>query len=76
MEIGDSLERRIHESTQKLVWIPVDDLLYEVVRDANGKSYVEDLVTTFVWDLVVDSVGNSIYDSLFMSVECLENEID
>jgi hypothetical protein len=74
MEIGESLERRIYESAQKLVWFPVDDLMDELVRDANGKSYVEDLVSTFVWDLVVDSV--SIYDSVFMSVEHLDNEID
>ena len=76
MEIGDSLERRIYESTQKLVWVPVDDLLYEIVLDANGKSYVEYLVSTFVWDLVVDSIGNSLYDSVFMSVEYMDDEID
>ena len=76
MELGDSLERRIYESAQNLVWFPVDDLIDELVRDTNGRSYVDDLVSTFVWDSVVDSVGNSVYDSLFMSVECLENEVD
>lgn len=75
MEIGDSLERRIYESTQKLVWFPVDDLLDELVRDVNGKSSVEDLVSTFVWDLVVDSVG-SVHDSVLMSVEYMDDEID
>lgn len=75
MEIGDSLDRRIYESAQKLVWVPADDLLYEVVRDANEKSYVADLVSTFVWDLVVDSVG-SVHDSVLMSVEYMDDEID
>lgn len=74
MELGDSLKQSIYSSVKYSVWFSVDAMVDEFVRDVNGKSKVDDLVSISIWGSVGISVCDSVYDSLFTLVGNMNNK--